>query len=109
MSKVKLAFVGGEENTLCFRGMGFDVFVVKENLELREMLQEIRSANYAIIFTEWRFYPALKAFFEDLRSEALPVICPIPTRRAEIGKGADTIKKLVELAIGSKILLQGEE
>ncbi len=109
MSKVKLAFVGGEENTLCFRGMGFDVFVVKKDLELREMLQKIRSANYAIIFTEWRFYPALKAFFEDLRSEALPVICPIPTRRTEIGKGADTINKLVELAIGSKILLQGEE
>jgi len=109
MSKVKLAFVGGEENTLCFRGMGFDVFAVKEDAELREMLQEIRSANYAVIFTEWRFYPVLKAFFEDLRSEALPVICPIPTKKTEIGKGGDTIRKLVELAIGSNILLQGEE
>lgn len=109
MSRIRLAFVGGEENTLCFRGMGFDVFAVREDGELREMLQTIKNANYAIIFTEWRFYPLLKTFFEDLRSEALPVICPIPTKKAEVGKGASMIERLVELAIGSNILLQGEE
>ncbi len=109
MSEFRLAFVGGEENTLCFRGMGIDVFVAYNTAELSRIIPVLRREQYAIVFTEWKFYNTLKESFEDLRSEALPVILGIPTRATEIGKGNDFIRKLVEVAIGSQVLLQGEE
>lgn len=109
MSEFRLAFVGGEENTLCFRGMGIDVFVTYTTQELSRVLPTLRKSQYAVIFTEWKFYDALKDYFEDLRAEALPVILGIPTRSSEVGRGADFIRKLVEIAIGSNVLLQGEE
>ncbi|MEN3183700.1 MAG: V-type ATP synthase subunit F [Atribacterota bacterium] len=109
MSKVLFAFVGGEEKALCFRGMGFDVFPARTEAELTPFLPILRKNQYAIIFTEWRFYEAIKAHFEDLRGEALPVICAIPTSAHEVGKGGNIMRKLVEMAIGSSILIQGEE
>lgn len=109
MSEFRLAFVGGEENTLCFRGMGIDTFVVYTSQELSKILPALRRAQYAVIFTEWKFYDLLKEYFEDLRAEALPVVLGIPTRSSELGRGADFVKKLVEIAIGSNVLLQGEE
>ncbi len=109
MSEFRLAFVGGEENTLCFRGMGIDVFVTYNTTELSKIIPVLRRGQYAIVFTEWKFYDVLKDAFEDLRSEALPVILGIPTRFAEMGKGTGFIRKLVEVAIGSQVLLQGEE
>ncbi|MEI6158090.1 MAG: V-type ATP synthase subunit F [Atribacterota bacterium] len=109
MSDAKVAFVGGEENTLCFRGMGFDVFLVNSLETLNDMLPALRRENYSIIFTEWRFYNRLKDQFEDNRSEALPVILGIPTRSSEKGRGSDFISQLVEMAVGSNIMLQGEE
>lgn len=109
MSEFRLAFVGGEENTLCFRGMGVDVFVAYNSQELVKFLPVLRKEQYAIIFTEWKFYDTLKEYFEDLRAEALPVILGIPTRSSERGRGTGFVKKLVEMAIGSSILLQGEE
>ncbi|MGC8778295.1 MAG: V-type ATP synthase subunit F [Candidatus Caldatribacteriaceae bacterium] len=109
MSEFRLAFVGGEENTLCFRGMGIDVFVAYTSQELSKVLPTLRRNQYAVIFTEWKFYDMLKDYFEDLKAEALPVILGIPTRSGEAGRGADFIKKLVEIAIGSNVLLQGEE
>ncbi|WP_438315234.1 V-type ATP synthase subunit F [Candidatus Caldatribacterium sp. SIUC1] len=109
MSRAYLAFVGGEERTLCFRGMGFDVFPARTLEELSAFLPTLRKNQYAIIFTEWRFYDAIKAHFEDLRGEALPVICAIPTSSAEVGKGGDIVRRLIEMAIGSSIMIQGEE
>lgn len=109
MSEFRLAFVGGEENTLCFRGMGIDTFVVYTSQELSKVLPTLRRAQYAVIFTEWKFYDLLKEYFEDLRAEALPVVLGIPTRSSELGRGAGFVKKLVEIAIGSNVLLQGEE
>lgn len=109
MSKTYFAFVGGEEKALCFRGMGFDVFPVRTVAELGSFLPTLRKNQYAIIFTEWRFYEAIKTHFEDLRGEALPVICAIPTTPQEIGKGGSIIRKLVEMAIGSSLMIQGEE
>lgn len=109
MSKVPFAFVGGEEKALCFRGMGFDVFPARTSADLAPLLPLLRKNQYAIIFTEWRFYDAVKAYFDDLRGEALPVICPIPTNSQEVGKGGNMMKKLVEMAIGSSIMIQGEE
>lgn len=109
MSKARLAFVGGEEKALCFRGMGFDVFPARTSTELDSFLPVLRKNQYAIIFTEWRFYETIKAYFEDLRGEALPVICAIPTSTQEVGKGGNIMRKLVEMAIGSSILVQGEE
>ncbi|NSW75476.1 MAG: hypothetical protein HPY68_01615 [Candidatus Atribacteria bacterium] len=109
MSEFRLAFVGGEENTLCFRGMGIDTFVVYTSQELSRVLPTLRRAQYAVIFTEWKFYDLLKEYFEDLRAEALPVVLGIPTRSSELGRGTDFVKKLVEIAIGSNVLLQGEE
>ncbi|MEN3186480.1 MAG: V-type ATP synthase subunit F [Atribacterota bacterium] len=109
MSEFRLAFVGGEENTLCFRGMGIDTFVVYTSQELSKILPTLRRVQYAVIFTEWKFYDLLKEYFEDLRAEALPVVLGIPTRSSELGRGADFVKKLVEIAIGSNVLLQGEE
>ena len=109
MSEFRLAFVGGEENTLCFRGMGIDVFVAYTAQELSRFLPTLRRNQYAVIFTEWKFYDLLKDYFEDLRAEALPVVLGIPTRSSEIGRGADFVRKLVEIAIGSNVLLQGEE
>lgn len=108
-SKTYFAFVGGEERALCFRGMGFDVFPARTTEELFPSLPILRRNQYAIIFTEWRFYNAVKEHFEDLRSEALPVICAIPTSTREVGRGGDIMRKLVEMAIGSSILIQGEE
>ncbi|MCS7242258.1 MAG: hypothetical protein N2205_04560 [Candidatus Caldatribacterium sp.] len=109
MSKVYFAFVGGEEKALCFRGIGFDVFPVRTETELISILPTLRKNQYAIIFTEWRFYDAIKTHFEDLRGDALPVICAIPTSVREIGRGGSMMRKLVEMAIGSSILIQGEE
>ncbi len=108
-SKTYFAFVGGEERALCFRGMGFDVFPARTVEELFPLLPILRRNQYAIIFTEWRFYNAVKEHFEDLRSEALPVICAIPTSTREVGRGGDIMRRLVEMAIGSSILIRGEE
>lgn len=109
MSRVYFAFVGGEEKALCFRGIGFDVFPVRTEEEVAPLLPTLRKNQYAIIFTEWRFYDMIKTHFEDLRGEALPVICAIPTSAQEVGKGGRIMQKLVEMAIGSSIMIQGEE
>ncbi len=105
MSDSRLAFVGGEENSLCFRGMGFDVYVAYSAEEAKEFLPILRRSNYALIFTEWKFYSLVKEQFEDQRSEALPVILGIPTRKEEIGKGSEFIRELVRVAAGSDITL----
>ncbi|MDK2897579.1 MAG: V/A-type H+/Na+-transporting ATPase subunit [Candidatus Atribacteria bacterium] len=110
MSKLaRLAFVGGEENSLCFRGLGFDVYSVNNLESMNKVLPTLRSEGYAVILTEWRFYPQVKSHFEDLKSEALPTILAIPTRESEKGEGTDFINQLVEMALGSSITLQGEE
>ena len=109
MSKAKVAFVGGEENSLCFRGMGFDVFTVNSFEILSDVLPILRREKYSMIFTEWKFYDQIKKQFEDIRSEALPAILGIPTNPNEKGLGAKNISRLVEMAIGSNIMLQGEE
>lgn len=105
MSDNRLAFVGGEENSLCFRGMGFDVYMAYSTEEAKEFLPVLRRSKYALIFTEWKFYSLVKEHFEDQRSEALPVILGIPTRKEEIGKGSEFIRELVRVAAGSDITL----
>jgi len=109
MNKVKVAFIGGEENTLCFRGMGFDVYPVNSYEALNDVLPTLRRENYSMIFTEWKFYDSIKKQFEDVRSEALPAILGIPTKPAEKGRGSKFISQLVEMATGSNIMLQEEE
>ncbi len=109
MSKAKVAFVGGDENSLCFRGMGFDVYLVNSYEMLNTVLPILRREKYSMVFTEWKFYDQIKKQFEDIHSEALPAILGIPTNPNEKGLGAKNISRLVEMAIGSNIMLQGEE
>ncbi|HSV31828.1 MAG TPA: V-type ATP synthase subunit F [Atribacteraceae bacterium] len=101
----KLAFVGGEENALCFRGMGFDNYLTNSPEQLRDALPALRKMDYALIIVEWKYYSIVKSHFEDLKGEALPVVLGIPTRGPEAGKGGEYVRKLVEIAIGSDILL----
>ncbi len=108
-SHSKLAFIGGEENTLCFRGMGFDVYSANSLDKLKHYLPELRRNEYSLILVEWRYYNQVKEHFADRRSEALPVILGIPTRTDEMGRGSSFMRKLVVQAIGSDRMLRGEE
>ncbi len=108
-ARSKLAFVGGEENTLCFTGMGFDTFSANTLESVQKQLPSLRRNDYSLIFVEWRYYDLVKEHFADLRAEALPTILGIPTRPDEKGRGSSFMRKLVVQAIGSDILLRGEE
>jgi V/A-type H+-transporting ATPase subunit F len=114
-TSLKLAIIGNESSILLYRALGIETHPVSEASQAREKLQELASQNvgdesktasYAVIFVEERYYKLLPAdLLTRLSQKPLPAVVPVPSPDSDDPKfGLKRISKIVERAVGSDIL-----
>ncbi|RJQ55544.1 MAG: V-type ATP synthase subunit F [Actinobacteria bacterium] len=105
----KVAVVGDKTSVLGFRGLGFDTYVVEEPEEARSMWPQVLEKDYDVIFVTEDIYEKIPDLVFELAEEARPAVSVIPPATGSTGAGGEKIRRIVEKAIGSDVLIREEE
>ncbi len=105
----KIAVVGDRTSVIGFRGLGFDTYDVDEPAKVRELWPKILTEDYDVIFVTEAVYVAVPDLVFELSEEARPAVTVIPAASGGTGAGSEKIKRIVEKAIGSDVLIREEE
>ncbi len=102
MSK-KIAVLGDMESIMAFSTLGVDVFEVSNEKETQQVIQELVSKEYKIIYITDRTAEKVKEIIDYYKSVPFPAIILIPDRLGSTGFGMSRIMENVEKAIGTNI------
>jgi len=103
----KIAFVGEEKLALIFNNFDIDIFAVHSGEEAFKRVNELLKMNYGLILITEEYAKNLETFLEK-RTEAFPVIFVLPSSYSS-GFGTNLIGRVVEKAVGIKILSKGKD
>lgn len=107
MKEYKIAIIGNNDAILGFKGMGIDVFGLREkNPEKAEETVDsvMNKDNYAVVFITEDWIVKLESILNKYRDKALPAVVAVPTIQGTTGAALAGLKKIVEQAVGSDIL-----
>ncbi len=105
----KIAVVGDRTSVLGFRGLGFDTYDVDEPAKAREVWPDILSKEYDVVFVTEDVYAAIPDLVFELAEKPRPAVTVIPPATGSTGAGGEKIRKIVEKAVGSDVLIREEE
>jgi V/A-type H+-transporting ATPase subunit F len=109
-----VAILGKREEILCFSALGVEVIDIKNIDDAREKLFKAKKAklegsetsHYAIIFVMEDIIAEISDDdMKKLTADALPAIIALPGHKGASGQGDLRIRKIVEKAVGTDILL----
>ncbi len=104
MERNGIAVVGDKDSVLAFKAIGLDVFPVTDMDHATETVKQV-ARNYAVIFITDTIAKQIESLLKRYAARPYPVVVPIPSAEGNSGLGMENIRKNVEKAIGSDILL----
>jgi V/A-type H+-transporting ATPase subunit F len=100
----KIAVIGEKDSVLPFRLFDFDIYMVKKEVDLPKLLQEIVERKVEIILLTETIAEHHLQTLDQYEEELTPGIILIPSIQGSIGIGKAKIQGNVERAVGQNIL-----
>ena len=101
----KIAVLGDYDSIYGFATLGLDTFPVGTHEEARDRLRHLAESGYGIIYITEAWAAELAHEIAKYQSQVVPAIIQIPGIAGNTGAGVTGVKKSVEVAVGSDILL----
>lgn len=105
---LKVAVVGDGTSVAGFRPLGFEVFVVREPADVRELWDRLTDGTYAVVMmTEpvWEHVGDLAAAVVD---RPVPAVTVIPGAGSPGGVGQHKLDRAIERALGTTSFIREE-
>lgn len=102
--KVKTAIIGDGDSVLAFKAVGVDAFSVSDFSQARDLIKKI-AKDYKIIFITDVLIKDLQDVVKKYLTVPYPVIISVPSKAGSNGYGMETIKKNMEKALGTNVVL----
>lgn len=100
----KIAVMGAYDSIYGFATLGLDTFPVSDAKEGEDILKNLASGEYAVIYITEALAAELSHEISRYREQVLPAIIQIPGVSGNTGAGVESVKKSVEQAVGSDII-----
>lgn len=104
MGANRVAVIGDKDSVLAFKAIGVEVYDAVDGEQARQLIKQLTEEEFAVIFITEPLCVAIPDVISKAKTQAYPVLLPIPTSSGSNGYGMDGIKKDIEKAIGSDIL-----
>lgn len=104
----KIGVIGDKDSILGFKALGFSVFPASDPKEAEQLLRDIATQGYAVIYVTEQIASHIEKTIHEYRETKFPAIIPIPGNQGSLGVGMGGIKKAVEKAVGADILFREE-
>ena len=105
----KIAVIGDKDSVLAFKAVGVEVFDATTAQEAQSLLKKLSHGSYAVIFVAENLAEQIPEVLAKAKTQAYPIIVPIPTTKQSSGFGMKGIKNDVEKAIGVDIIFNKED
>ncbi len=99
----EIAVIGDKDSILGFKSIGFDTYEIikQDESDIKQFVISILRKQYKIVYiTENYFIICEKDVEEYLKNKSYPILTVIPNTSSEKNITFDSIKKLVEKALG---------
>lgn len=108
---MRVAIIGNENTVLPLKSLGIEIFNIASQKEGEEILARIRNTenendNYAIIFITSDWHKKLELEIAKFKNKVLPAIISLPSPTEKKGATLAGLEKMMERAIGSKLILK---
>lgn len=105
----KIAIVGDSTSVAGFRPLGFATFAVERPAEARSLWPQLASGEYGIVFVTEPVYEELNELIAETADRPVPAVTVIPGAGSAGGVGEAKIKRAVERALGTSVLIREED
>jgi len=105
----KIAVIGDRTSVIGYRGLGLDAFDVPDVDAARKAWADVLEAGYDVIFVTEDMYGGMIDLVEEVSERATPAVAVIPPAGGGTGVGGERIKRVIEKAIGTDVLIREEE
>ena len=102
MMDKKVVAIAKSENVYLFRSLGFEVFLVDDNTNLKDLFMNLARVAQ-IIFIDELLQPQINDYRESLNDKAFPIVIALPIDGKATGQGLDKLRLDVEKAIGLRL------
>lgn len=108
---MKVAIIGNENIVLPLKSLGIEIFNIHNKEEGADFLERLKNEddtenNYGIIFITSDWYKKLEPEIAKFKSRVLPAIISLPSPIEKEGATLQTLEKLIERAVGSKLIIK---
>jgi V/A-type H+-transporting ATPase subunit F len=104
---MKIGIIGEKKSVLAFQALGIQTFGVSGEEDLNIILQEIGADDFAVIFVTEDIMQKYGPEIESLMRGTLPAVLVVPGVSGVGQKGKESLKKIMERALGSDALVAG--
>ena len=105
----KIAVLGDRDSIFGYSSLGLDIFPVTTDQEAIQQFKRLSTGDYGIIYVTEATYEYVRPFAEEIRSNPLPAVIPIPGVVGNTGAGMQAVRISVEQAVGSDIIFGNED
>lgn len=105
----KIAVMGDRTSVIGYRGLGVDAFDVADADAARDAWPQVLEAGYDVIFVTENIYGGMIDLVDEVSEQATPAVAVIPPATGGTGVGGEKIRRVIEKAIGTDVLIREEE
>lgn len=99
----KVALIADAATALGFSLVGADVYVVREEAELKQFWSDITKQDYAIIFLTEQFYRKMQTEVEQFNRTSLTAVTLIPSASGSLNLAKERLNMLIKKAVGKEV------
>ena len=101
--KGKMAIIGSDDSVFAFKAVGVDAYSAFSPESAESLLKKI-AKEYQIIFITDVLAKGMEEIIKRYLNSAYPVIISVPSKNGSNGYGMESIKAIMEKALGVDIL-----
>lgn len=105
----KIAVIGDKTSVLGYRGLGLDTFDVADAEAARELWPTVLAEAYDVVFVTEDIYAGIIDLVDEVSEQATPAVSIIPPAGGGTGVGGEKIRRVIEKAVGTDVLIREEE
>lgn len=102
----KVAVLGDKDSVYGFSALGLKLFFAERQEEVKKHFLQLCSQDYAVIFITENAADMLDEEIEEVSSRMTPSVILIPGIKGNTGQGMKSLKRAMEKAVGSDILMK---
>ncbi|MFA5480789.1 MAG: V-type ATP synthase subunit F [Bacilli bacterium] len=102
MGNQKVFAVAKSENVLLFQSLGFQTYLVQDEVDLKKAMDEVM-ADAQIIIVDEELDVMMSDYRKHASEKAFPIILALPIDHKATGQGLAKLRGDVEKAIGIKL------
>lgn len=101
---MKIGILGEKKSVLAFKALGLKTFGIKNEEDIKKAKTKIKEEDLAILFVTENIAKAYEEEIRALYKETLPAVLVIPGTKGGGEKGREELDKILERALGSKLI-----